>query len=349
MGCGPKLSSRMFNNKLAGALILSCVLGLSGCASKPEPTEKAQLPQRKDLFDGQSMLVAQSQTPPQSEQQALELAQKEEQAGRLDKALYLYIQALDFNPSNAETFYRIAHIHTIRGRDDIAYRAYNEALTLNPNFMLAQAEFGIIKIDQREYDQARIHLEKAIALDQQRLQDKQGQTDAQGLLVLDQLSPLKVYNAMGILEDLENHHDKARAYFHLALDFQPYSAVIATNMGYSYYLSGELTVAERFLKQAIQYDSSYQRAWSNLGLVYIRTGQYTKALSTFEQNLSKADALNDLGYFLMLEGKYDRAITLFKQAIDESPSYFEQAQKNLKIAEAELQLHTSPLANHVMQ
>ncbi|QSX36816.1 tetratricopeptide repeat protein [Shewanella sedimentimangrovi] len=349
MGCVPELFSRKFKIKLTGVLILSCFLVFSGCASKPEPGDKAQLPQRQDLFDGQSILVGQSQTRPQSEQQALELAIKEEQAGRLDKALYLYIQALDFNPINAETFYKIAHIHTLRGRDDIAYRAYNEALTVDPNYMPAQAEFGIIKMSQREYTQARLHLEKAVSLDQQRLKEQRGLADNQTMIPLDQQSPLRVYNALGILEDLENHHDKARSYFGLALDYQPYSAVIATNLGYSYYLGGELSMAERYLKQAIQYDSSYERAWSNLGLVYIRTGQYSKALSTFEQNLSKADALNDLGYFLMLDGKYDRAITLFKQAIDASPSYFEQAQKNLKIAESELQLHSAPLASHTMQ
>jgi tetratricopeptide (TPR) repeat protein len=34
----------------------------------------------------------------------------------------------------------------------------------------------------------------------------------------------------------------------------------------------------------------------------------------------------------MLEGHYQKAIEMFQKAIDSSPSYFERAQKNLKIA-----------------
>ncbi|MXR69172.1 tetratricopeptide repeat protein [Shewanella sp. JBTF-M18] len=304
---------------------------LTGCASTKEEIQVSPKPQRQDLYQGQSQ-VALGDSVPLSEQDALNRATDAERAGDLDKALYAYIQALDFNQNNADTFYQIARINLAKGNQDIAFKAYNEALIIAPEHRLANAELGILEIDQRQYTLARKHLEKTVKLDQQRLAELKATSVNAGFIALDELSPLRVYNALGILEDLENYHQMARTYFLLVLAFQPKSPVIATNLGYSFYLIGDFEKAEAYLKQALRADPSFDRAWSNLGLVYIRKGLYRKALASFEQTMSTADALNDLGYFLMLEGKYEQAITMFKQAIDSSPTYFERAQKNLKIA-----------------
>lgn len=263
-------------------------------------------------------------------------ASKEEQSGNLEKALYAYIQALDFNAKNAETFYHIGRIHTMRGNPEIAFRAYNEALALDPNLIMVHADLGVVSMDKRQYREARIHLTKAIELDQKRLASVSVSRMIGNLHVPDRDSPARVYNAIAILDDVQNDHESARKYFRLLLELQPHSAILISNLGYSYYLTGELTSAERYLRQAIREDQNLDRAWTNLGLVYVRKGLYKRALATFEQAMEPADALNDLGYFLMLEGKYQQAIELFERAIDTSPSYFEQAQKNLKRAKAEL-------------
>jgi Tfp pilus assembly protein PilF len=321
-----KLTEQVFRIFVIGAFLY-----LSGCASSEVTPAVAEKPHRQDLYQGQSH-VAMSVGSPQSELQALERAMDEERTGNFDKALYSYIQALDFNKSNPETLYKIARIHMAKGNDDIANRAYNETLMLAPQHLLANAELGILEFDQRFYTRARKHLEQAIAIDQQRLNSLDIEQGIEHSIALDELSPLRVYNAIAILEDLENNHDKAKDYFRLVLDFQPQSAVISTNFGYSYYLTGDLVNAEYYFRQALKDDSNFGRAWSNLGLIYIRKGQYGKALVSFEQTMTKADAFNDLGYFLMLEGHYQKAIEMFQKAIDSSPSYFERAQKNLKIA-----------------
>ncbi|WP_254843564.1 lipopolysaccharide assembly protein LapB [Shewanella sp. UCD-KL21] len=310
--------------------MFSCSLFLVGCASVDDDLEVTKKPQREDLYQGKSQIAVGG--APQSEMEAINQAQDAERSGDLDKALYAYIQALDFNQLNADTFYQIARIHVAKGNKEIALKAYNEALTINPDHRLANAELGILEIDRRQYRLARKHLEKTVLLDQQRLSSIKSKSVAAKFLPLDELSPLRVYNALAILEDLENNNEAARTYFRLILAFQPQSAIIATNLGYSFYLVGDFDNAESYLKQALRADPSFTRAWSNLGLVYIRQGNYRRALASFEQTMTTADALNDLGYFLMLEGKYEQAISLFKQAIDTSPTYFERAHKNLKIA-----------------
>ena len=224
----------------------------------------------------------------------------------------------------------------MRGNPEIAFRAYNEALALDPNLIMVHADLGVVSMDKRQYREARIHLAKAIELDQKRLASLSVSRMIGNLYVPDRDSPARVYNAIAILDDVQNKHESAREYFRLLLELQPHSAILISNLGYSYYLTGELAIAEKYLRQAIREDQNLDRAWTNLGLVYVRKGLHKRALATFEQAMEPADALNDLGYFLMLEGKYEQAIELFERAIDTSPSYFEQAQKNLKRAKAEL-------------
>ncbi|MBL4913840.1 tetratricopeptide repeat protein [Shewanella schlegeliana] len=318
--------------------MLGILLFVTACSSTPEeaPVEVKE-PERQDLLDvGTLSSVASDFSAPKTEADALTKARTEEQSGNLEKALYAYIQALDFNAKNAETFYQIGRIHTMRGNIDIAFRAYNEALSLDPNLMRVHADLGVISMDKRQYREARLYLEKAIELDQYRLEQLENKQVMREFLVPDQDSPARVYNAIAILEDVENNHQQAREYFKLILELQPHSPVLITNLGYSYYLTGELSMAEKYLRQAIRQDSNFDRAWTNLGLVYVRKGLYKRALATFERTMSPAEALNDLGYFLMLEGQYEKAIALFERAIDTSPSYFEQAQKNLRRAKAEI-------------
>ncbi len=293
-------------------------------------------PTRQDLYDGSTMGAITATNLPKDEADALVRAKKEEDKGNLDQALYLYVQALDFKADNALTLYNIARIHSIKGNIQLAYLTYNESLTIDPELMMSHAGLGLINMDKRQHEQAKIHLEKAVRLDQTRLTAIGIEAPDEGLYFLDLQSPVRIYNALAILYDLENRHEEARQYYSLALHKEPHSALIITNLGYSHYLGGNIALAEKYLKQAIKEDPSFERGWTNLGLVYVRKGLYARALSTFEHTMEPADALNDLGYFLMLEGEYEQSIELFQRAIDSSPSYFEQAQKNLKRASMEL-------------
>ncbi|QFU22947.1 tetratricopeptide repeat protein [Shewanella eurypsychrophilus] len=320
-------------------MCLFILLLVQGCSSTQDDEQLAidnTPPSRQDLYDGNTVVSVAAANPPKDEADALARAKREEKTGNLDQALYLYVQAIDFNDQNAQTLYNIARIHSIKGNIQLAYLTYNEALVIDPKMMMSHAGLGLINMDKRQHSQARVHLGEAIKLDQIRL-GKEGNTlMSNQLYPLDKTSPVRIYNALAILEDMNNDHNMAREYYQLALQREPRSALITTNLGYSYYLTGNFTLAEKYLKRAIKEDPSFDRGWTNLGLVYVRKGLYARALTTFEHSMEPADALNDLGYFLMLEGQYSQAIELFQRAIDSSPSYFEQAQKNLKRASMEL-------------
>ncbi|WP_299792511.1 tetratricopeptide repeat protein [uncultured Shewanella sp.] len=329
-------NSYIFSILIAGAFQLLVACSVTNTEEESLSLEMTP-PTRQDLYDGSSMGAVSVVNPPRDEADALARAKKEEDKGNLDQALYLYVQALDFKPDNALTLYNIARIHSIKGNIQLAYLTYNESLLIDPEMMMSHAGLGLINMDKRQHEQAKIHLEKAVSLDQARLITARTDSAQDGLQPLDPQSPVRIYNALAILYDLDNRHDDAREYYSLALRREPHSALIITNLGYSYYLGGNIALAEKYLKQAIKEDPNFERGWTNLGLVYVRKGLYARALSTFEHTMEPADALNDLGYFLMLEGEYEQAIELFQRAIDSSPSYFEQAQKNLKRASMELE------------
>jgi len=252
-----------------------------------------------------------------------------EQRGELDKALYHYVQILQDEPDNAPVLMRIAHIHDRRGNKSIASRVYLEALEMDPTLTYAHQGLGIIKLDQRKYKQAQSYLQQAISLDQKRLSETKEKKEA-GYYALDNNSPIKSYNASGIIEDMNRNYDLARTYYQLSLGANENSARILSNIGYSYYLTGQLNLAERYYRKAIDVNANFKRAWTNLGLVYVRKGQYNRAIKTFKQVMSEFAAYNDLGYFIMLDGELDDAEYFFQKAIDLSPSYYQKAYSNLE-------------------
>jgi len=317
---------------LSPVIILLITLFSVGCSTSPPMQQTQAELHRADLYEGRAPITINKNKVPANEQQAISQAQAAHKLQKLDTALYCYIQALEFNPDNADTLYRIGRIHDFRRNNKMAIKAYLEAVALAPDMGVAHGALGVLAMNSRQYQLATVHLNQAVSLDQLRLNNTKQKIEQLEFISLDQSSPMRAYNALAVVEDLVQRHLTARIYFKLALKQQPRSPLLATNLGYSFYLSGQYNLAERYLKQAIEYSPAFERAWTNLGLVYARKGQYNQALISFEQVMSPAEALNDLGYYLLLERKYTQAIELFRRAIDSSSQYFEQANKNLKRA-----------------
>lgn len=308
-------------------LILLLSLGAFSCSMTNPTEEHLGEYTRNDLSEKASS--SQKGVTLQTFAEAFERAQEAEQRGDLDKALYYYIQTLQFDSKNTQVLIKIAHIHEQRGNKTIAAHAYLEAISADPTLILAHQGLGVIEMDRHKYKQAQKYLQQAILLDQKRLSDL-GISVEKGYYALDNDSPIKSYNVSGIIEDMHRNFDLARIYYNLVLRVNENSANVLSNVGYSYYLTGQLALAERYFRRAINADPQFKRAWSNLGLIYVRKGQYNRAVKTFKQVMTEFDAYNDLGYFVMLDGHLDEAEFFFQKAIDMSPTYFEKAYANLE-------------------
>jgi len=290
-----------------------------------------------------------------SKEQALKLALLAEQNNNFEQALLNYVKALEFDTGSAEIFYKIGDMQKQLGNTQLSIRAFKESLTANPDYVPALTEMGIFSLEQKDTAKAKKLLTKAIELDQQRLhnnffiinqklepetvEDRGFQYEQQQLLknnlaesiylALDNESPIRAYNVYGVMNDLKSNHKIARVLFMLVLNVKENSPLILSNLGYSYYLSSDFILAATYFKKAIDIDPNFARAKSNLGLVYVRNGQYRQAIQLLTQVMTDAEAYNDIGYFLMLEGRYMEAEYFLQQAIERSPSYFVKGNTNL--------------------
>jgi len=310
-------------------LLLTLAAVLVGCQSTGP--EKKTEDRHSALYNGNRSVLYQVQQEATSANQAMLIAETAYRAGDLDQALYQFLRASDLDPKNYKALVWAGRIHRERGNNDLAELAFNEVLKNDSNNLDALTESGLLYLALRRHEGAVAMLGKAVGLDQKRLDGPSsvaGSLDVTKLKV-DSQSPLKVYNALGVLADLGNDFARAEAYYRLAMQIEPRSALAQNSLGYSYYLGGQWEKARQAFQRAIGYDPSYTPAWRNYGLLLARTGRYEEAISAFEQIENSAEASNDVGYICLAEGKLDVAEQFFRSAIEQSPAHYDLAWQNL--------------------
>ena len=306
------------------ALVLLLPLVLAGCQTTGPVLGGFQ---PKSVYGGKDSVLYQVQEQADSPDQAMRMGETAYRGGALDQALYQYLRALELDPGRYEALVWIGRIHRERGNNHLAELAFTDVLQSQPENPQALAEMGLLQLAMRRPDSARELLSKAMAADQQRL------GGAGESLRVDSASPLKVYNGLGVLADLNNDFERASQFYALAQQIDPRSALVANSQAYSFYLAGKWHEAEMQYRRGISFDSRYEPLWRNYGLLLARTGRYEEALSAFEQVEGRAEASNDVGYICLIEGKLDVAEQFFRSAIDQSPAHFEMAWENLRRVE----------------
>jgi tetratricopeptide (TPR) repeat protein len=275
----------------------------------------------------QSNVSAKPKNSIQSKAELISLAKAEEKNNNFESAIFNYIQALEIDKQDAKILFKIGSLQNKLHNNDLAIRAFNKSLEVNPDYIPALAQMGVYYLESKNIDKARMFVKRTIMLDQQRLDNTNISTS---FTDLDLHSPLSAYNVYAVINDLDSRHEYAQDIYYLLLKAQGNSALIYTNLGYSFYLTNNYTVAKSYYKKALDVDSNFEQAKLNLGLIYVRNGQYNRAVQLFKQVMTYAEAYNDIGYFLMLDGRYKEAEYFFITAIDYSPSYFEKGNVNLE-------------------
>ena len=235
------------------------------------------------------------------------LGDKAWQSRELERAIFMYMQSLAVE-DNPDVWMKVGKIQEHEGRTVYAWQAYERVITLDPENAEAYERLGMLYLGSRQKELAKKHLHKAIELDETRW---------------------IANNALGVLADTSREYEQAIGYYEAALEQNPKSAMLMTNMGYSFYLSGELDEAERLFIMAIGIDREYKAAASNLGLVRARRGRYDGAVDILENVMPRQKALNDVGYMAFLNGDIDEAERLLDDAVRSSPIYYETAHQNL--------------------
>lgn len=289
-----------------GVVFLAFGAFLTGCATAPD---RQQTDDRYDVFyQGESETTYATAFPVVSPQEAWHKGDAAARTGDYDRALFEYIRGLRLaREPDAEALFKIGGIHHTRDDYRLADLAYRWVLELKPDHVGAGTGLGLVLLQNRRYQAAKIQLEK----------------------VADSLqAPWRVHNALGILADMDGAPGEAEKHYQRALVLHPGSAKVLNNLGYSRYLAGDWEGAGSALQKALRINNQYELAWRNLGLVYARQKKYRLALEALRRTGDESEAYNDVGFVAMMEGDYTRAIAFFDKAMRLSPAYYLTAGEN---------------------
>jgi Flp pilus assembly protein TadD len=309
--------NRAFPVILSGSALL--VVLLAGCASQAARGTATQgVRGDKDaagqLYAGQPAVVHATEYPVSSAAEGIQRGDQAWSHGKLDLAVYLYVQSLAFDATDAGPFLKIGAIHERLGNRALAERAFELALEREPDNAAACERLGLLYLQSQRNDQARGLFEHAISRDADRWQS---------------------HNGLGIAADRRSDFAAAIAHYDTAFVLEPRAAAVVNNRGYSRYLAGDLTGAKADFIEAIRL-GALSGTWTNLGRVQAKQARYAEALESLLKETDLAHAYNLLGEVAMEIGDYPAAQKYFTSAIGASPRYFKAAQENLGLVNERL-------------
>ncbi len=291
-------------------IIKFCLLGLlTGCASEPETVSDNYAASR--LNDSSLDVLFATEFPAESEADALARATQSLQDGAVDKALFFYVRALQFNPENVELLAHIGEVQMQRNNFAMAKRAFLLARKYDATHAPSLEGLGLIHMSEGMHEKAVNELKSAVAND-------------------DQL--WRAHNALGVYADMADDFSAAQEHYDTALTINPDAAHVLNNRGYSKFLAGDVQGATLDFYEAA-YDRGFSQSWANLGRVYAKQGLYDDAVITYKHVMSESNAYNNTGHVAIENGDFIQAKRYLNEAIRLSPTYFPAAEENLSILE----------------
>ena len=298
-------------NILKIVIMTTIILAVSGCASNGTKTQDdagkfgALMGSGGTYGDTQSIASggATSNTEAHAKARAA-LNQRD-----IDKALYYYVKALEFNPKDIPALMALARLHSAQGNIEATILAYQFILKEEPNNIDAMEGAGLTLLKINRANEAFAMLKK-----------------------VNELAPDMPLTIMGIgvYYDLISDFDRANEYYQKAAKLAPKSVKILNNYAYSRYLAGDLDESEDIYKKLLRQSPNHNQGLLNYGLLQARMGKTAEALHTLKKVIDESDAYNELGYIYMMQQDYGKARRLFEMAISSSPTYFDRASKNLE-------------------
>lgn len=152
-------------------------------------------------------------------------------------------------------------------------------------------------------------------------------------------------HGLAMVADRQRKHHEAQALYVQALASRPREAAWLGDLGWSYYLDGQLEKAHSALAKAVSLAPSEPRHHNNLGLVLGQQRRQAEALEEFRKAGSEADAQYNLAFVLASQDDAAGAKRCFQLALAADPSYtrardalksFEQYDEDPKQAELAL-------------
>ncbi len=295
------------NNGLRLALLLSMAMLVGGCGST-QPVSKPAV-DNVELRNTDMDLLFATEFPVTDKSDAMKRAARAWSSGDINRALFFYVRALQFDSEDADLLAAIGKIHHSQNRPEMAVRAFSMALRVDSDHATSLEGRGLILLANDMDELANVDLRRVV-----------------------KIAPAawRAHNGLGMLADRRGDHSSATPHYDTALAIVPESAVVLNNRGYSSFLAGDYDSASADLHNAAA-RYSFEQAWINLGAVYSRQGRYIPAVDLYLKVLSEAQTYNRVAEAAMANNDYDTAQRLLERAIYASPTYFPAAEENLSL------------------
>jgi len=126
---------------------------------------------------------------------------------------------------------------------------------------------------------------------------------------------------LGVLCDQQCKFDEAAHWHRKAVTAQAKNPDFHCNAGYSLYLQGNLTEAEKSLRKCVALAPDHAHGHNNLGMILARMDRCEEALAEFHRaGCNEADAQTNLAYALTLERHWAEAEACYQRALAADPS-----------------------------
>ena len=297
--------------KLRLTLAIVLLFSIVGCATAPsQQSVSAQgkpAAHRSDDPDSPTRLAS-------SFDAAVQRGDAAWQSGNTDLALYLYVQALSFQPRDVNTLGKIGSIHEARGNLDLARKAFELAATTAPEDARATSHLGLVMLAQGDLEGADTWLRKSIAVDS---------------------TNWRVYDALGLVAQRHGFYDDALMFLQHAITLAPSAPGPLLHRGRVQFAKADYAAAEITLQKALDLKQTSD-AWRLLGETQAHRGEYQKAVTSLLQALDVPAAYNAVGEVAMANHDNQVAFDFFVKATEASPVYFPEAQRNAAMARERL-------------
>ena len=131
----------------------------------------------------------------------------------------------------------------------------------------------------------------------------------------------RVAHRLGVVADFQRRHAEAEHFFQTALRSDPRNAELLGDLGYCYFLQGQLNKAESALTKATLLEPANKRNRNNLGLILGHLGRHEEALAHFKLATSEADAYYNLAFIFAAQEHVDEAKECFQMALNADPTH----------------------------
>jgi tetratricopeptide (TPR) repeat protein len=238
------------------------------------------------------------------------------QIGQLERAIYYYVLALERSPQDAPTLAKIGAIEEARGDSTRAQKAFEMAHAAQPDEPHIAERLGRLYLQQSNFDSAAQIYAQVLAQHPERTRA----LDGIGEVCLER-----------------RQLPEAIHYFDLALQAEGADvSSVLTHRGYAKLLANDLSGAVTDLRAALA-GTPQAATWQHMAELQTRQHDSAAALESLLNIMDTARAYNEIGVVLMKMNDYRAAANHFAKAISASPFWYEEAHRNLALAEEHLQ------------